>query len=396
MIFMEDIGFDIDERILRVLNGVASSREKASLDEWFQSSVEHEDYYRERVRDFQRIKMLVNITRAEDMKQQVCKTLNKAVRKQTKAKIRMSRRGWYKIAGMAAILIVGFMVRFHDKNTSHDHLLKQPIIYPGKSVATITLANGEELEVGNRGLNVREENGMFLKLDSTVITYSGKQADSGKVVYNTLTVPAGGEYRLVLSDGTKVWMNADSKLKYPVAFGQSQREVFLEGEAYFEVTKNRHKPFTVQSDAIRVRVLGTTFNLKSDKRCRIAEATLIEGEIEVKGNKEEGQIILTPGQRAELNKNNGRLTVKQVDAKLDAVWHDNLIPFQKADIFTITKALERFYDVKIILSPDIQTGKTYSGVLKRKSNIESVLKSLQNSIPIDYKIVGNNIFISPK
>lgn len=100
--------------------------------------------------------------------------------------------------------------------------------------------------------------------------------------------------------------------------------------------------------------------------------------------------------RAELNKNNGRLTVKQVDAKLDAVWHDNLIPFQKADIFTITKALERFYDVKIILSPDIQTGKTYSGVLKRKSNIESVLKSLQNSIPIDYKIVGNNIFISPK
>ena len=145
---------------------------------------------------------------------------------------------------------------------------------------------------------------------------------------------------------------------------------------------------------MRVRVLGTTFNFKSDKRCRIAEATLIEGEIEVKGNKEEGQIILAPGQRAELNKNNGRLTVKQVDAKLDAVWHDNLIPFQKADIFTITKALERFYDVKIILSPDIRSDKTYSGVLKKKSTIESVLKSLQNSIPIEYKIVGNNIFIS--
>lgn len=201
---------------------------------------------------------------------------------------------------------------------------------------------------------------------------------------------------VVLPDGSKVWLNNAATLKYPREFSEKERNVYLEGEAYFEVTKNRHKPFTVQSDAIRVRVLGTTFNLKSDKRCRIAEATLIEGEIEVKGNKEEGQIILTPGQRAELNKNNGRLTVKQVDAKLDAVWHDNLIPFQKADIFTITKALERFYNVKIILSPDIQTGKTYSGVLKRKSNIESVLKSLQNSIPIDYKIVGNNIFISPK
>ena len=201
---------------------------------------------------------------------------------------------------------------------------------------------------------------------------------------------------IILLDGTKVWLNNSATLKYPREFSEKERNVYLDGEAYFEVTKNRHKPFTVQSDAMRVRVLGTTFNFKCDKNYRIAEVTLIEGEIEVKGNKEEGQIILAPGQRAELNKNNGRLTVKQVDAKMDAVWHDNLIPFQKADIFTISKALERFYDIKIILSPDMRADKTYSGVLKKKSTIESVLKSLQNSISIDYKIVGNNIFISPK
>ena len=209
---------------------------------------------------------------------------------------------------------------------------------------------------------------------------------------------------VVLPDGTKVWLNNAATLKYPREFSEKERNVYLDGEtaevlslkgeAYFEVTKNRHKPFTVESDAMRVRVLGTTFNFKCDKRCRIAEATLIEGEIEVKGNKDEGQIVLAPGQRAELNRNSGRLTVKQVDAKLDAVWRDNLIPFNKANIFTITKALERFYDVKIILSPDIRSDKTYSGVLKKKSTIESVLKSLQNSIPIEYKIVGNNIFIS--
>ena len=201
---------------------------------------------------------------------------------------------------------------------------------------------------------------------------------------------------IILPDGTKVWLNNSATLKYPRGFSEKARNVYLDGEAYFEVTKNRHKPFTVQSDAMRVRVLGTTFNFKCDKNYQIAEVTLIEGEIEVKGNKEEGQIILAPGQRAELNKNNGRLTVKQVDAKMDAVWHDNLIPFQKADIFTISKALERFYDIKIILSPDMRADKTYSGVLKKKSTIESVLKSLQNSISIDYKIVGNNIFISPK
>lgn len=199
---------------------------------------------------------------------------------------------------------------------------------------------------------------------------------------------------VILPDGTKVWLNNFATLTYPSEFSKTERCVHLEGEAYFEVAKNRKKPFIVESDAMRIRVLGTIFNLKSGKHCRSAEATLIEGEIEVKGNREEGQIVLAPGQRAELNKSTGRLIVKQVDAKLDAVWHDDLIPFNKADIFAITKALERFYDVKIILSPDLQTDKTYSGVLRKKTNIESVLKSLQNSIPIDYKIVGSNIFIS--
>ena len=209
-----------------------------------------------------------------------------------------------------------------------------------------------------------------------------------------VAVDYGQKANLTLPDGTKVWLNSATHLSYDAEYNKSDRKIYLDGEAYFEVTKNRHKPFTVESDAMRVRVLGTTFNFKCDKRCRIAEATLIEGEIEVKGNKDEGQIVLAPGQRAELNRNSGRLTVKQVDAKLYAVWRDNLIPFNKANIFTITKALERFYDVKIILSPDIRSDKTYSGVLKKKSTIESVLKSLQNSIPIEYKIVGNNIFIS--
>lgn len=209
------------------------------------------------------------------------------------------------------------------------------------------------------------------------------------------TADEGIVKEVVLPDGTKVWLNNASTLKYPREFSDKERNVHLEGEAYFEVTKNRHRPFTIESEAMRIRVLGTTFNFKCDKKSRVAEATLIEGEIEVKGNNDEGQIILSPGQRAELNRNNGRLTVKQVDAKLDAVWHNDLIPFEQADIFTIAKALERFYDVKIILSPDIRADKTYSGVLKKKSTIDSVLGSLQHSIPIDYKVVGSNIFISP-
>lgn len=201
---------------------------------------------------------------------------------------------------------------------------------------------------------------------------------------------------IVLPDGTKVWLNAASTLTYPREFSKNERNVHLEGEAYFKVAKNRQKPFTVESESMRIRVLGTTFNFKSSKSCRVAEASLIEGEIEVKGNNNEGMIIIAPGQRAELNKSTGRLLVKQVDTRMDGVWHNGLIPFEKANIFMIAKALERFYAMKIILSPDIDTSKTYSGVLKRKDHIESVLQSLSNSVPIRYKIVDNNVFISSK
>ena len=327
----------------------------------------------------------------------------------SKVKRNRQRRIRKSVSWVAAcvILCLGITFVFYFTSMDSEQVLTEQMaaqIQPGSAKAILTLGDGRQVALDKKPIELLVNKQQMVTGDSATLNYSivlpaseTEQIQRQEVAeYHTIEVPAGGEYHLVLADGTKIWLNAESSLVFPVEFSGNKRQVILKGEAYFEVTKNRHKPFTVQSDAIRVRVLGTTFNLKSDKRCRIAEATLIEGEIEVKGNKEEGQIILTPGQRAELNKNNGRLTVKQVDAKLDAVWHDNLIPFQKADIFTITKALERFYDVKIILSPDIQTGKTYSGVLKRKSNIESVLKSLQNSIPIDYKIVGNNIFISPK
>lgn len=199
---------------------------------------------------------------------------------------------------------------------------------------------------------------------------------------------------VTLPDGSKVWLNQSTILKYPREFAKTERNVFLEGEAYFEVTKNHAKPFIVQSEAMRVKVLGTTFNFKCNKSGKSAEATLIEGEIEIKGNHEEGMIVLSPGQKAELSRTNKRLTVKQVDARLDAVWYNNLIPFEKADIYSIAQTLERFYNVKIILAPNIKIDNTYSGVLKRKDSIESVLKSLKNSIPIEYKIVGSSIFIS--
>lgn len=207
---------------------------------------------------------------------------------------------------------------------------------------------------------------------------------------------ANGQVReMLLPDGTKVWLNQSSSLKYPRAFTGNERNVYLEGEAYFEVARNHEKPFTVKSQAMSVRVLGTSFNIKCRPDNSFAETTLIAGEVEVKDKLDKGLITLSPGQKAVLNRVTGRMQVKQVDAKMEIVWHNDMIPFDKSSIFQIAAVLERFYGVKIILSPDVDSTKTYSGVLKKKDSIESVLNSLRNSIPFNYKKVDdNNIFIS--
>lgn len=225
----------------------------------------------------------------------------------------------------------------------------------------------------------------------------------GYVVYQTnnpaetlLAVTTKNEIKeLKLPDGTKVWLNKHTTLKYPREFSEKGRQVYLEGEGYFEVQKNPEKPFTVQSEAMQVRVLGTVFNLKSDKVKMSAVATLLRGEIEVKGNHEEGMIVLSPGQKAELNGVSKRLIVKQVDTGFEN-WHNNQFVFEKADIYTIARTLENSYGVKIILAPDIDVKNTYSGTLKKKDDIEAVLGLIRNVIPIEYKVVGSSVFLSSK
>ncbi len=200
-----------------------------------------------------------------------------------------------------------------------------------------------------------------------------------------VALAAHGQVReMLLPDGTKVWLNQSSVLKYPRAFEGKERHVYLDGEAYFEVARNHEKPFTVKSPAMDVRVLGTSFNIKCRPDNSFAETTLVEGEVEVKDKSDKGRIALLPGQKAVLNRVTGRMQVKQVDPKMEIVWHNDLIPFEKSSIFQIAAVLERFYGVKIILSPDVDSTSTYSGVLKKKDKIESVLNSLRLRHPPDY------------
>ena len=210
----------------------------------------------------------------------------------------------------------------------------------------------------------------------------------------TASTGAGETLALVLPDSSKVWLNENTILTYPEAFDGDKRELHLNGEAYFEVTKNKHRPFRVNSKNMSVQVLGTKFNFKSLDNGKTAEASLIEGEVKVEGNNDEGSITLSPGQKVELNLLTRQMKVSQADVVVDAVWHDNLIPLDQADLFRIADILEKLYGMDIILSPDVDRRATYSGVLQKKDTIEDVLKILQNTIHINYKIYQGAVFIS--
>lgn len=201
---------------------------------------------------------------------------------------------------------------------------------------------------------------------------------------------------IVLPDGTKVWLNTDSSLEYPAEFQEKSRSVKLKGEAYFEVVKNPDCPFIVASDGMKVKVLGTSFNFNAKKGPSLEEVSLIEGKIQAIGNADEGKVTLRPGQKVLLDTKKGDMTVENSDLMLEAVWHDNLIPFKNANIRGIGDVLERFYPVSIHIDSGINMEATYSGIVSRHDSIDSVLAAIAYTLPINYRVSGNQVYLFAK
>lgn len=208
-----------------------------------------------------------------------------------------------------------------------------------------------------------------------------------------VTTGADNDTTLVLPDGTKVWLNKLSALKYPKEFDSDNRVVEIEGEGYFEVTKNPHQPFIVESEVMSVKVLGTVFNFRIDKQQQRATVSLLEGKVKVVGNHDEGTIELKPGQKACVDARLGNLTVSENDVYQDAMWHERKTAFSNANVSDIAKLLEKIYHIQVVVDPAIDQTNTYSGVIKEKETIDSVLDLLQNTLPIHYKVKGNRVYL---
>lgn len=310
--------------------------------------------------------------------------------------VRVVYRKWRQYAAAAVVFIVAasgawFLLQ-HKKATTHHVPEAAAAIVPGTNKAMLQLSNGKTIVLSDvqNGVVGQQGNAQVVKTGNGVLAYRGGTATAGNgVEYNTMTTPRGGQFRIALQDGTTVWLNAASSLKYPVEFNGAERVVELTGEAYFEVAARPEQPFRVKSKGQEVLVLGTHFNISAYPDEVITATTLITGKVKVSGAGYAG--VLQPGEQVQQQENRHWQLLKQVDTESVMAWKNGYFSFNKANIVTVMRQLARWYDVNVIFETK-NTEQAFVGEIPRSVSLEKALEILKFS-NIHYVITGRTIKI---
>jgi transmembrane sensor len=302
----------------------------------------------------------------------------------------------YVIAASLLVAVVGIYF-LTGRNEQSDNLpvtlqASNNAIQPGKSQAVLTLANGRTIILDSvKTGTITKEGSVEIKIgENGEIIYNGNDQ---QMRYNTVATPRGGQYKIVLGDGTSVWLNADSWMKFPAGFGKNDRKVELQGEAFFEVAENKEKPFRVtvlneQFKPVMVEVLGTQFNVNSYGDESFIKTTLVEGSVKV--IRDEKAIVLQPGEQAQINQD---LKVVNADIRKEIGWKDGLFVFKDATIQTIGAQVARWYDLDIVYKGAINYH--FNATIDRKEPLTQLLKILEGTKRVQFKLEGRKLLIEP-
>lgn len=264
-------------------------------------------------------------------------------------------------------------------------------IKPGGYHARLTMSDGSTVALDSiQNGNLHQVGATIQKQNGLLIYDRPRRLKTGEsVVYNTLTTPRGGQYRVVLPDGSKVWLNASSSLRFPTAFLGKQRDVELSGEAYFEVAKNKEKPFHVNVKDMQVEVLGTHFNVNAYTDENSIKTSLLEGSVKIRDKS--ATVLLRPGQQGVIKNNNENIEINDADLEEVIAWKNGLFQFDGADITTIMREIGRWYDVDIVYAGKIPI-RRFEGKISREVPLSVVLKILELS-NVKFKIEGKKIIV---
>ncbi|WP_421918835.1 FecR family protein [Marinifilum sp.] len=267
---------------------------------------------------------------------------------------------------------------------------------PGSNKAELVLANGKvlDLDADWKKNVIKEKDGTVINHTGSGLIYDASSKDSDEISYNSLLVPRGGEYQLELEDGTKVWVNSETRLRYPTKFPDVERVVLLEGEAYFEVSKDQNRPFIVKTQGVDVRVLGTQFNITSYAEDKAIQTTLVEGRVAVMdSNNPRTNLLLQPGYQAVFSKQEKELENKKVNVDLYTSWKDGKFVFEQSSLYDIMNKVSRWYDVKVFFQNNEAGDINFTGSLKRYENLDRLLGMIEKTNEVKFFFKDNTIIV---
>lgn len=377
---------DIEYLIIwRNLNGIASEAEQSELQLWLDNDDKHHQLYEHlKLRNEQDY-----IASAEQIENQWVR-----LQKSLEAKPTVNWRRWMQYAAAIILpLLVGVGVLYLS-NKEEQRIEAAHQVQPGSSKAMLKLASGESIQLDAESeITIKDKKGQVIGVDSLdVLTYSTDAISQAE--FNTINIPRGGEYQLVLADGTKVWLNSESSLTYPVYFSGNTREVYLTGEAYFDVTSDKEVPFIVKTAKSDVKVYGTQFNVMAYEDDKVIETTLVEGSIAMLYNNEEVQV--RPGQQARIALGMTEISIREVDTQLYTDWKNGIFRFEEMNLKEVATKLSRWYDVDFYFANEEVKTRTISGALKRSTDFDLFMSLIEKSAEAEISLDGKNVLVEGK
>lgn len=314
-----------------------------------------------------------------------------------------------RLAGAAAIIgLAAFSIALLLNNNTADMALEQEVSQTDKDVitwgqkATLKLENGHTIVLDDisNGELVKSSGVIIMKTADGQIRYEvdpDQVKGGGTSALNTIATPRGGEYQVILPDGSKVWLNAASSLSFPTQF-LGKREVNMEGEAYFEIARDKSRPFIVNVNEVEIRVLGTNFNVSAYKNEHETKTTLLEGSVQIKNTSLGGSqvpITMSPGQQAVVSGTQSPIQVKEVDLDDVMAWRNGYFVFHREDLRSAMNKIGRWYDLTIKFEGNLEN-KRFEGTVSRMENLGSLIKALELTEIANFKLEGREVTVKEK
>lgn len=377
----------IQHLIVASLEGTASDEELEKLRQWLEESEAHWDEYGGMRRQWLR-------TGAGERYEveRGWRSVKKRLSGRKAMKGRWVMRRWWEVAAAAVVLLLaGGIWHWTAEGLDGERGGVDERIVPGGKKAVLVLGSNEQVVLGDGAEDAVWAGNAEVRREENTLVYAAAEGDTAAVEYNRLITPRGGEYTVVLADGTQVWVNADSELKYPVRFSGGERKVYLKGEAYFDVAKRDGQKFVVCTNGTEVTVLGTEFNVKNYPGGGMA-TTLVEGSVVIGHGGQECR--LRPGQQAYVDRTG--VQVREVETVLYTAWKDGFFVYRDMTLDGILKELSRWYDFSYFYRNERLQALPLTAKIRKFDDVEKVFEILKSTGQVDFVIKGKTVTVLSK